>query len=107
MAATYSDTRDKVALVTGIGQSRQTQNQDLWGNGAATARLLAQNGVKIVGCDINFEDATWIKTRILSQIPDAAIDVMVIDVTKLVEVRSLVKAVVNKYGRIDYLVNNV
>jgi len=107
MVAIYTDLKDKVAVVTGIGQAQPSRDPNLWGNGAATARLLAQNGVKVFGCDIKLEDAEWTKQRIREEIKDATVDVMVADVTKLPDVKALVKAVMDKYSHIDILINNV
>jgi NAD(P)-dependent dehydrogenase (short-subunit alcohol dehydrogenase family) len=61
--ASFPDLKGKVALVTGIGQTGSDGNvwgdePRVWGNGAATARLLALNGVKVFGCDIDVVSAT-------------------------------------------------
>ena len=48
---TYPDLKGKVALITGIGQVGIPESKT-WGNGAATARVLSYNGVKIFGCDL-------------------------------------------------------
>ncbi|KIW96798.1 uncharacterized protein Z519_02189 [Cladophialophora bantiana CBS 173.52] len=107
MVATYSDMQGKIALVTGIGQAHQSKDPNIWGNGAATARLLARNGVKIVGCDLDIKGAETAKSRILSENPGASVDVFATDVTQSTQVKDLVAAAVEKYGRIDYLINNV
>lgn len=103
---TYPDLRGKVALVTGVGQAGLT-NSTTWGNGAATARLLSHNGVKIFGCDLNLAAAERTRSRLISERPDAQCEVMSCDVTKKDQVRSVVDAALQKWGRIDILVNNV
>ncbi|KIW98233.1 uncharacterized protein Z519_01817 [Cladophialophora bantiana CBS 173.52] len=103
----YSDLKDKVALVTGIGQAQQTIDPSQWGNGAATAKLLANNGVKVFGCDLRLKDAERTKQRILEDNEDAIVEVGEADVTKSDEVSAVVQRVLDKFGRIDILVNNV
>lgn len=103
----YLDLKGKVALVTGIGQVAQAQDSQLWGNGASTARLLARNGVKVFGCDLNIHDAERTRSRILKETPEAEIEITTADVTEAEQVRQLVELVLNKFGRIDILVNNV
>lgn len=102
----YPDLQGKVALITGLGQVGQS-NSSLWGNGAATARLLARNGVKIFGCDLRLEAAERTKQRIIEETPNATIDVVAADVMSPENVKQLVEAAVQKHGRIDILINNV
>ncbi|KAL4954146.1 hypothetical protein BDW69DRAFT_205415 [Aspergillus filifer] len=102
--ATYPDLKDKIALVMGIGQSR-VPGSDIWGNGAAIARLLANNGAKVFGCDLNLEAAEYTASRITAQ--GGVCDVMTADVTSAADVKNVADAVLKKYGRIDILVNNV
>jgi NAD(P)-dependent dehydrogenase (short-subunit alcohol dehydrogenase family) len=103
---TYPDLAGKVALITGIGQVG-LQDSDTWGNGAATARILSHNGVKILGCDLNLTAAERTRQRLLSVSPDAICDVMTCDVTKQEDVDKFVATAMEKYGRIDILFNNV
>ena len=100
--AIYPDMKGKVALITGIGQ---VGDQQMWGNGAATARTLARNGVKVYGCDLKLEAALHTQRRLLNE--DGECMVEVADVTKSTDVQRLVKNCVDTYGQIDYLVNNV
>lgn len=104
--AKYPDLQGKVALITGIGQVG-IPNSSTWGNGAATARVLSHNGVKIFGCDLHVEAAEYTKRRILNDNAEAIVDVMTTDVTKTEDVEALVKAAMAKHGRIDILINNV
>lgn len=88
-----------VKTVTGIGQ---TGDQSLWGNGAATARVLAKSGAKIFGCDLNLEAAQHTQQRL--QAEGADVTVIATNVTNNDSVKQMVEACVSKYGRIDVLV---
>ncbi|KAJ0107452.1 hypothetical protein J7T55_007641 [Diaporthe amygdali] len=103
---TYPDLSGQVALITGIGQVGP-QDSPFWGNGAATARLLARNGVKIFGCDLNVSAAERTKQRLLEETPEAVVNVVAADVSKTSDVESLVSAVMEKHGRVDIIINNV
>lgn len=92
----------KVVLLTGIGQSG---DPNMWGNGAATARILCGNGAKVFGCDLILERAQTTRDRIRAEGGD--VEVCAANVTKKADVQSLVKQCLDKYGRIDILVNNV
>lgn len=78
----------------------------MWGNGAATASVFVQQGCRVVGCDINLPSAENTKKRIDAQGHGAGGEMTVLkaDVTKADEVKGLVDAVMEKYGRIDVLV---
>jgi NAD(P)-dependent dehydrogenase (short-subunit alcohol dehydrogenase family) len=102
--ATYPDHSYKVVLLTGIGQNG---DPSMWGNGAATARVFLRNGARVFGCDINLPSAQATRDRLLSEFPDAEIEVLQTDVTKKDEVEALIKKCAEKWGRIDVLVNNV
>jgi NAD(P)-dependent dehydrogenase (short-subunit alcohol dehydrogenase family) len=102
--AIYPDLAGKVALIMGIGQVGSMESK-IWGNGAAIASVLCQNNVKIFGCDLSLAAAEFTAGRLRGM--GGTCDVMAADVTKLVDVRRVVDAVMEKYGRIDILVNNV
>jgi NAD(P)-dependent dehydrogenase (short-subunit alcohol dehydrogenase family) len=93
-------------LISGIGQVG-SPHSDTWGNGAATARLLAQNGVKIFGCDLHLSSAERTKQRLLEERPDTSVDVLACDVTKPDDAKAFVAAAMEMHGRVDILVNNV
>ena len=103
---TYPDLSNRVALITGIGQVG-SPTSTTWGNGAATARLLAHNNVKIFGCDLSLSAAERTRSRLLSEFPQADITVMATDVTSPSSVQAFVAAALAKHERIDILVNNV
>ncbi|PLC50603.1 3-oxoacyl-ACP reductase [Pollutimonas subterranea] len=90
----------KVALVTGCGTLG-----DGWGNGKATAAVLARQGASIYGCDLNIEAARQ-SSKVISD-EGGKIQVQQCDVTDSQQVAALVKACMDTYGRIDILVNNV
>lgn len=98
----YPEFKNKIVLLTGIGQSG---DQTMWGNGAATARVLSQNGAKIFGCDLRLPAAEHTQKRL--QAEGGICDVVAADVTKEEDVRALVDACMKMHGRIDVLVNNV
>lgn len=100
----YADLQGKIALVMGIGQSR-IPGSDIWGNGAAIARLLAHSGAKVFGCDLSLDAAEYTAARIRSE--GGTCDVLQADATSLSEVRRVAAAVLARHGRIDILVNNV
>lgn len=102
----YPDLAGKVALITGVGQVGPLDSSS-WGNGAATARLLARNGVKIFGCDLHLAAAQRTRERVLEESKDAIFDVVAADVLNSSDVEALVAAVMEKHGRIDILINNV
>lgn len=102
--AIYPDLRNKVILLTGIGQ---VGDPAMWGNGAATARAFARNGAKIFGCDLRIDAAKATQKRLLSEFPQAEVEVTQADITKREEVKKLVEGCLKKFGRIDVLVNNV
>ena len=77
----------------------------MWGNGAATASVFALQGCKIFGCDLNLPSAESTQRRIAAQGGDMT--VIQADVTKIDQVKALVEATVQKYGRIDVLVKQV
>ena len=102
----YPDLSNRVALITGIGQVG-SPTSTTWGNGAATARLLAYNNVKIFGCDLSLSAAERTRSRLLSEFPEADITVMAADVTSPSSVQAFVSAAMAKHKRIDILINNV
>ncbi|KAJ9608729.1 hypothetical protein H2200_006500 [Cladophialophora chaetospira] len=102
--ATYPDLQGKVALIMGIGQVGP-RDTETWGNGAAIARVLAHNQVKIFGCDLSMDAAEFTAKRIHAE--GGICDVATADVTKSADIQNVVNAMMSKYGRIDILINNV
>jgi NAD(P)-dependent dehydrogenase (short-subunit alcohol dehydrogenase family) len=90
----------KVALVTGCGTLEQG-----WGNGKAIAVQLARQGAKVFGVDLHLE-AAQVTQKIIEDEGGEAF-VMQVDVTHSDAVKQMVQSCIERFGRIDILVNNV
>jgi 3-oxoacyl-[acyl-carrier protein] reductase len=86
--------QDKVAIITGSGR----------GIGAATAKLLAQHGAKVVVTDIDAPPAEATAAAIQSAGGTAL--AVPADVTNDGGIEDLIGQTVNTFGGIDILVNN-
>ena len=86
--------KDKVAMITGAGK----------GIGQAMALRFAEEGADIVIPDIDFEAAQTVAKEVES-LGRKALS-MKVDVSVSSEVNALVKATLDKFGKIDILVNN-
>lgn len=93
-AMTTARLEGKVAIITGAGV----------GIGAECARVLAEHGARVCVVDINLETATQTAAEIVAAGGDAF--GWQTDVRSEAEVRAMVAAVVERYGRIDVLHNN-
>jgi len=91
----------KVAIVTGAGQ---TPGETI-GNGRATAILFAREGARVLLVDRDADSARETRDRILADGHEAG--EWVADVTKNDDCRAMVEACVDRWGRVDVLVNNV
>jgi len=87
--------KKRVALVTGGGE----------GIGRAIALRFAKEGADITIADINFENAKKVSKEIIS-LGRASLSIKT-DVSKQKEVNQMVKRTINKFKKIDILVNNV
>lgn len=92
--------KGRVAIVTGGGA-----RGDGIGNGRATAILLADDGAKVVVIDRNLEDAQQTQAMIRARGGEAM--TLSGDVSENRDCESMVAAVVQEWGRVDMLVNNV
>lgn len=90
----------KVAVITGAGSVGPG-----WGNGRAAAALFAAEGASVVACDLNPDAMAETETHLR----DAGNDYMLqcCDVTDSTSIRTMVDAVMDRFGRLDVLVNNV
>lgn len=91
----------KVAVVVGAGQ---TPGQTI-GNGRATAIVLAREGARVVAVDRNLASAE--ETVALTRAEGGEATAFAADATEEEAVRRLVAAVVDHYGTLDILHNNV
>ena len=92
--------KGKVAIVTGAGSVGPG-----WGNGKATAVLLARQGAKVFGLDNNAAAVEETIGIIKSEGGEAAAHVC--DVLDSESFQAAVEACVARYGQLDIMVNNV
>jgi len=90
----------KVAIVTGAGSAGPG-----WGNGKATAVLLARQGAAVFAVDIHA--AAVEETLAIIHAEGGAATAHIADVTSSPAVSGMVEACVAAFGRLDVLVNNV
>ena len=90
----------KVAIVTGAGSVGPG-----WGNGKATATLLARQGAAVFLVDIN--QAAAEDTRGIIESEGGTCAVHCCDMTQSADVAAMVQACVARFQRLDVLVNNV
>jgi len=94
--------RGRVAIVTGAGAAGEGI-----GNGRAITILLADDGCNVIGLDINLE---WVqKTADMANAKPGRGTVIAAqgDVTKAADCETAVNLALEKFGRLDILVNNV
>jgi NAD(P)-dependent dehydrogenase (short-subunit alcohol dehydrogenase family) len=92
--------RNKVALVLGAGSVGPG-----FGNGKATALLFAREGAQVFGVDRNADALA--ETASLISAEGGTFESHVADVTEPAAVERLVEACIQRFRRIDVLVNNV
>src|SRR4029077_13617629 len=92
--------KDKVALVSGAGSSGPG-----WGNGKATAVLLAREGAKVFAADLNLDAA--VETKRIIESGGGICEVVAGNVSRADDVAAIVDACITAFGRIDILHNNV
>jgi NAD(P)-dependent dehydrogenase (short-subunit alcohol dehydrogenase family) len=90
----------KVALISGGGAAG-----DGIGNGRAAAILLARAGVKVLVADRDLALAE--RTAEMIRAEDGTAAAMACNVTSEAECKALVEASVDRFGRLDFLDNNV
>jgi len=90
----------KVALVTGAGSVGPG-----WGNGRAIATRFAQEGALVLGVDR--DEAHMSETTELATASGGVFVALPCDVTNSASVADVVARCVQRFGRIDVLVNNV
>src|SRR6185503_4596793 len=90
------DIKDKVVIVTGASS----------GIGEATARQFAREGAKVVLAARRVDRLQALAQEIAAMGTGAEAFVVQADLSKLEDIQSLIKQTLDKYGRIDVLVNN-
>jgi NAD(P)-dependent dehydrogenase (short-subunit alcohol dehydrogenase family) len=96
------DMTDKVALVSGAGSVGEG-----WGNGKATAVLLARQGAKVFGLDLESQAVAGTDIAMRTEGHGDRWDSRLCDMTRDDDVAAAVQACLARFGRIDVLVNNV
>ena len=91
---------DRIALISGAGSVGPG-----WGNGRATAVRFAEEGASIFAVDR--EAARLEETVARVRAAGGTIETHIADVTDSAAVAAVAKACVDRFGRIDILVNNV
>jgi len=94
------DLKGKTAFVTGAGSVG-----DGWGNGKATAVLLARQGARVFGLDLRKEAVEVTKGLIEKE--GGTVAIRACDMTDSKAVAAAVEDCVKQFGTIDILVNNV
>lgn len=97
--------KDKVAFLSGVGSVGDDPDAKVWGNGKATAVLLARQGAKIYGVDVRKAAADVTKAIIDKE--GGTCVARGADMTRADEVAAAVADCLREFGRIDILVNNV
>ena len=92
--------QNRIAIVTGAGSVGPG-----WGNGRATCVRFAEEGAKIFAIDRDPDKTAETVERVLAV--GGEIVTYQCDVTSNESVAAMVKACVDRFGRIDVLVNNV
>lgn len=95
------DLTEKIAFVAGAGSVAEG-----WGNGRATAVLLARQGAKVFGVDIS-DDALAGTSAIMAKEGLADWSARTCNMTVSAEVNSAIEECLKRFGRIDILVNNI
>ncbi|WP_454692140.1 SDR family NAD(P)-dependent oxidoreductase [Achromobacter aloeverae] len=90
----------KVALVTGCGTIGEG-----WGNGKAMAVAMARQGATVYGCDLDAAAAR--QTLDIIEKEGGKGHVQACDATDSAQFKAMAQACMERYGRIDILVNNV
>ncbi len=92
--------RDRVAIVVGAGSVGPG-----WGNGKAAAVLFAREGARVLAVDIDLEAAA--ETAGIIARDGGTVETFATDVSDAGQVRAMVDACLERFGRVDVLHNNV
>ncbi|MBX7057194.1 MAG: 3-oxoacyl-ACP reductase FabG [Leptospirales bacterium] len=95
MKYAFEDIKDSVVIVTGSGR----------GIGRATAELFAEHGARVAVSDID-QEVCDTAAKEIAQKTGAEVIGVVCNITKAGDAEALMQKVVDKWGKIDVLVNN-
>ena len=90
----------KTAIVTGCGSEGEG-----WGNGRAIATLLARQGAKVIGTDLNYKAAKNTQDFILKE--NNKCEIHEVNMSNKKDVDSFFKNITKQHEKINILVNNV
>lgn len=90
----------KVAIVSGAGSVGPG-----WGNGRATAVRFAAEGARVLAADLDL--ARLEETVARARATGGTIETCACDVTDSASVEAMIKTCLERFGRVDVLVNNV
>ena len=90
----------KTAIVTGCGSVGEG-----WGNGRAISTLLARQGAKVIGTDLNYKAAKNTQDFILKE--NNKCEIYEVNMSNKKDVDSFFKNVTKQHEKINILVNNV
>ena len=90
----------KTAIVTGCGSEGEG-----WGNGRAIATLLARQGAKVIGTDLNYKAAKNTQDFILKE--NNKCEIHEVNMSNKRDVDTFFKNITNQHEKINILVNNV
>ena len=90
----------KTAIVTGCGSEGEG-----WGNGRAISTLLARQGAKVIGTDLNYKAAKNTQDFILKE--NNKCEIHEVNMSNKKDVDSFFKNVIKQHEKINILVNNV
>ena len=86
--------KGKVAIITGAGS----------GMGAATAKVFAEEGVKVVATDVNLEAVMRVSEEIKSN--SGVCQAIKLDVTDKAEIENCLEETIKEFGSLDFVINN-
>ena len=86
----------KVAIVTGANN----------GLGFETTRALAKKDIEVIMACRNLEKAEGAKSKILKNNRNAKLHILELDLSEMQSVRQFAEKFINKFKRLDYLINN-